>query len=248
MNAPASPAITPPAVARDGRRAGPATARPAAIVAAAVLGLLLAACAGTPPPDWQLDARASLDRAVAAQLSGDDRVAALDFDRARAALARTGRADLIARAELTRCAAALASLQFGRCAGFEPLRADAPAAEQAYADFLQGPLADPARVALLPAAQRAAASAGSGAAGEPALLRAITDPLSRLVAAAAWLRDGRTSAEVMALAVDTASAQGWRRPLLAWLQASRLLAERSGRADEAARLQRRIALVLGGPP
>ncbi len=215
----------------------------AAFIAAAIVASV-AGCASTPPPDWQLDAHAALDRAVAAQLEGNDRVAALDFDRGRGALARTGRVDLVARGELLRCAARLASLQFERCDGFEPLRADAPAAERAYADYLQGPLADAGRIALLPAAQRAAAAA-SGA--DPAVLRAIADPLSRLVAAAVWLRDGRASPAVLAVAVDTASAQGWRRPLLAWLQAQRLQAERAGQPDEAARLQRRIDLVLAGP-
>ena len=47
-----------------------------------------------------------------------------------------------------------------------------------------------------------------------------------------------------ALAVDTASAQGWRRPLLAWLRLQQLRAERAGDATEALRLGRRIELVL----
>ena len=49
-------------------------------------------------------ARGALDLAVAAELRGDRRIATLEFDRARAEIARTGRPDLLARAELLRCA------------------------------------------------------------------------------------------------------------------------------------------------
>jgi len=215
------------------------------IVTAAALAL--AACAsGPPPPDWQPNAQNALQRAVQAQLSGNDRVAVADFDRARGEIARTGRADLMARAELMRCAAQVAALQVEPCAAFERLRADAAPAEQAYADHLAGRL-DPARLPLLPPAQQPLAAASRGAEADLALLQATADPLSRLVAAALWLQRGRASPAVLAVAVDTASAQGWRRPLLAWLQLQQQRAAQAGDAADAARLARRIELVLQGP-
>jgi len=57
---------------------------------------------------------------------------------------------------------------------------------------------------------------------------------------------GKANPEMIALAVDTASAQGWRRPLLAWLKVQALRAQRAGASDEAQRLQRRIDLVQDG--
>ena len=45
------------------------------------------------------------------------------------------------------------------------------------------------------------------------------------------------------VAIDTASAQGWRRPLLMWLGVAQQRAQAAGNAAEAARLQRRIDLV-----
>lgn len=224
-----------------------ARAAPALLASLALaLTLTLGGCAGTPPPDWALDAQGALQRATEAQLSGEQRIAEHERAIARAALARTGRADLLARAELLWCAAEVARLEFQPCAAFEALRQDAAAAEQAYADHLLAPLAAE-RLALLPAAQQALAAPPDGSAGDVARLRAVADPLSRLVGAALWLRDGRASAEVIAEAVDTASAQGWRRPLLAWLQAQKLRAGRDGDAILAARAQRRIDLVLGTP-
>jgi hypothetical protein len=212
-------------------------------VAAGIACWGLLGCAGTPPPDWQMNAKGSLDRAVQAQLSGNDRVATAEYDRARSEIARTGRIDLMARAELTRCAAQVAALQFEVCAGFVRLQADAPPAERAYAAYLVGAAADPA---LLPAAQQALAQPARGAEADLAALRETKDPLSRLVGAALWLHSGQATAPVLALAVETASSQGWRRPLLAWLQAQQALARQSGDEAQVAQLGRRIGLVLQG--
>ena len=216
--------------------------------ALSILALLaLAGCASGPPPaEWQMNAQSSLQRAVDAQLSGNDRVATAEFDRARGEIARTGRPELMARAELMRCAAAVAALQFEPCTAFERLRADAAPAEKAYADHLAGTLAASQRP-LLPLAQQALSGPPSSPQADVAALRATADPLSRLVGAALWLRAGRATPEVLAVAAETASAQGWRRPLLAWLRLQQQQAQQAGRADEAARLGRRIELVLQGP-
>ncbi|MBI3157419.1 MAG: hypothetical protein HYZ20_18725, partial [Burkholderiales bacterium] len=170
---------------------------------------------------------------VEAALDGDARVEAAEFGRARAQLARTGQPGLLARAELMRCAAHAARLDLAPCPGFEALRVDAEAADRAYADHLLG-RADAAAVALLPAHHQAVIRGGE------ATLPAVEEPLARLVAAALLLQSGRAGPATVALAVETASAQGWRRALLAWLGVQRRLAERSGDAQEAARIQRRI--------
>ena len=202
---------------------------------------LLAGCGNKPrAPDWQMNAHDSLERYVTAYMTGNARVEAAEFERARNALSATGQAGLVARAELTRCAVRVASLAAEPCEGFEPLRADAPAAERAYADYLAGRIA-PTDVPLLPAQHRAVA-AGQG---DAAALGAIEDPLSRLVAAGVLFRGGRASPPVLVLASDTASAQGWRRPLLAWLGVQAQRAEQAGATDEAQRLRRRMALVAG---
>lgn len=201
--------------------------------------LLLAACSSGPKaPDWQMEARSSMERAVAAYLEGNARVETMEFGRARSELSSTGRTDLVARAELLRCASRVASLVLEPCAGFEPLRPDAPAAERAYADYLEGRL-QPQDLALLPASQRAAAAAGA----DVGAVKDIADPLSQLVAAGVIFRSGRATPALLQQAVDTASSQGWRRPLLAWLGVQLQVAEKGGDAEAAARLRRRMALT-----
>ncbi len=220
--------------------------RPGWLVHATVLAAAVAACSTRPPPpDWQANARQAIDGAVAAYLEGNARVEAAETARARSEIARTGRVDLLARAELMRCAARVASLVFEPCERFEQLSADAAPAERAYADYLAGRV-KAADVALLPEAHRALADPASSADAAAATLTAIDDPLSRLIAAGVLLESGRASPPTLQIAVDTASSQGWRRPLLAWLNVQLMRAEQAGAIDEAERLRRRIGVVQGG--
>jgi hypothetical protein len=207
-------------------------------VLAVLAVLLVAACAGgPPPPDWQLEAHGALEAYKAAYLKGDAKSAASDFARARHELAATGRAELVAKAELMRCALETASLEFGDCPGFAPVAADAGPAARAYAAYLAGRWQG-LDVALLPPAQRAVvAGARAGS---------IEDPLSRLVAAGVLMRTERIAPPDIVAAVEAASSEGWRRPLVAWLGVEEARARSAGDVDAAAALRRRIELVLEG--
>ena len=172
--------------------------------------LALAACSSQPPvPDWQMNAQGATQKAIEAYLSGNARVEKLEWDRARAEVARTGRPDLLARLELMRCATQVASLVTEPCERFEALRADAAAPEQAYADYLAGRV-QAGQVVLLQPAHRFVATAGNAAS-----LAGIADTLPRLVAAGVLLQTGNARNAVIPAATDTAPAQGWRRPLMA---------------------------------
>jgi len=204
---------------------------------AMVLALLLTACASHPvPPDWQAGAYSGLKSFTADYLNGNTRLADFEFSRARGELARTGRFERVARAELVRCAVQVASLEFNDCPGFAALAADAGDAERAYADFLAGNKAD---AKLLPPHYRAIVE------GRKDALRSLEDPLARLIGAGVLMRSGRLSATDIDLAVNTASDQGWRRALLAWLGVQAKYAERNGDVDLAALARRRIELVGG---
>lgn len=204
--------------------------------------MVLAACSSNPPPpDWPAEAKGSSERATEAWLSGDNRIEAAEFGRARAEVARTGQVALVARLELLRCATRVASLVVEPCAGFDTLAQDAAPAEQAYARYLAG-TAQAGDAALLPEVHRSLV----GNAAPDAALAAIQDPLSQLVAAGVLFRSGRATPGVVATALDTASARGWRRPLLAWLKVQQQRAQVAGDATAAAALQRRIDLVA--PP
>ncbi|KFC75785.1 hypothetical protein [Massilia sp. LC238] len=198
---------------------------------------MLAACASKPlPPDWQLDAKGALDGSVEDYLKGHTAAAAAEFRTARTATTSTGRADHVAQVELVRCAAQVASLDFDDCPGYAALAQEATPEQRAYADYLYGRW-EGLNVALLPGQHQSVVATGQVA--------AVADPLARLVAAGAAFKAGRISPEGIVQAIDTASNQGWRRPLLAWLGVQVKRAEAAGNAQEVQRIRRRIALASG---
>jgi hypothetical protein len=179
---------------------------------------LLSACGSGPvAPEWQSNAANALAAFQSYYLKGDTRAAQIEFDRARAELQSTGRAELVARAELIRCATRAASLEFDNCPGFEKLRADAGPEELAYADFLLGK------------------NERTG----------TDDPLSRLVSHGVKLNSGKAAPDIISAAIEISSSRGWRRPLLAWLGVQEKRAEAAGDGAAAERIRRRIELVSG---
>ena len=186
----------------------------------ALAATLLAGCAGAgpPPPEWRANLSGVMQAFERHYLGGDSTLAEKEFARAKSDLGRSGRLDMLARVEMVRCAARTASLEFDDCPAFAALAGDASAADAAYAEFLAG------------RAPRGAGTREDGA-------------LGGLVAAAVLFRQSQLSPEGIAAAVETASAQGWRRPLLAWLGVQLKRAEQAGDRAAAAYLQRRIELT-----
>jgi len=211
--------------------------KPAVLMIAAPFAMLLAGCASKPqPPDWQPKAHAALDGYTDAWLHGDSAAAEAEFTRARRETASTGRFDRVAQAELVRCAVQVAALQYA-CPGFGALAADATPAQQAYAAYLDGRWQG-LDVRLLPEQHRGVVGAGT--------LAGVADPLARLVAAGALLKAGRIAPADIAAAIDTASTQGWRRPLLAWLGVQEQRAAAAGDSAALQQIRRRIALASEG--
>ena len=202
----------------------------------------LAACGSKPvQPSWKVNAAYALKGYSDAYLKGNTSIAETEFARARTEIASTGRPDLVAFAELVRCATRVAALEFDDCPGFAALADTATPGERAYAAYLSGRWQE-VDAALLPAQHQAVVRVAEGQG--TAVLAAMTDPLSRLVAAGALMKAGRLAPADIALATETASGQGWRRPLLVWLGVARKRAEAAGDTVEAARIQRRIDVAL----
>jgi hypothetical protein len=91
---------------------------------------------------------------------------------------------------------------------------------------------------LLPEQHRAVVAGGT--------LAGVQDPLARLVAAGALMKAGKIAPADIANAVDTASSQGWRRPLLAWLGVQEQRAQAAGDSAAVQQIRRRIALASEG--
>lgn len=216
-------------------------------VASLLVMSMLSACGGSlPPPDWQLNARGGLEAYDKHYLAGDTRLAEFNQGKARSAIAASGRLDILARAELARCAARTAALAFDDCPAYRALETDAAPPERAYARFLAADWTG-LDTRILPAHYGALIGARDDAARVEAL-RGVKDPMARLIGAALLFKQTALPPDGIALAIDTASERGWRRPLLAWLRVAEKRAEAGGDIDALAALRRRIALVLSTKP
>jgi hypothetical protein len=205
---------------------------------ACLAAVLLSACASKPvQPAWLPNAHDALAGYTDDYLKGNSAAAESEFARARGETASTGRPDVVAKVELARCAAQVASLEFDDCPGFAALAPDATGEQRAYAAYLAGRWQG-LDVALLPEQHRAVVASGS--------LSGVADPLARLVAAGALFKAGRITPADIGTATETASSQGWRRPLLMWLGVAAKRAEAAGDTVALERIRRRIELASGG--
>ena len=209
--------------------------------------LLLEACAGGQmPPEWQSKSHASLERFRQQFLEGDSRQAERSFAEVKAAVASTGRPELAARAELVRCALGTAAVDVDACNEFESTRRDATAEDRVYGDFVTGHWREQDAPGLPP--QYRAVATARGEIDRNKAMQQIADPVSRLVAAGALFRLAQLSPEGLGSAIETASAQGYRRPLLAYLHVQARRAEATGDTAALELIQKRIDLVYQSLP
>jgi hypothetical protein len=190
-----------------------------------------------------MNAVSLLEHYQASWLEGDTKSAGMALEKSRKEVAKTGRLDLLARLELAACGTRIAALDFGDCPAYAPLAQEASAADKAYAQFISGDWTG-LDTKLMPSQYAGLAGAKDPAAANKAATE-IKDPLSRLIAAGLLLKQGRAEPATVALATDTASERGWRRPLLTWLQVQLKRAQAAGDQAAVAHLQRRIDLAEG---
>jgi len=205
--------------------------------------VMLTACGsgGPPPPDWKTDAADLIERYQKHALLGENTLAERYFQQAVAATGGAGRVAETAHLWLVRCATRRAMLIDDACAEYAELASIEPdAVDQAYYQFVTLRW-DGLNVAQLPTQHRDLVRAPAGKRHET--LSRIADPLARLLDASLLVMRQEADAATLALAAETASAQGWRQPLLTYLKLQEKQAADQGNVAEQARLARRIRLV-----
>jgi hypothetical protein len=204
--------------------------------------ILLAGCGGkTPPPDWKVDSADLIDRYKKHELRGENLLADRYFQQAVNAAGGAGQVAETARLWLVRCAVRRASLDDDDCSEYAELaRFGTTEEDRAYYRFLT---LDWSGVDASRLPKHYAALVSGPADKRHAQVEGISAPLSRLLAASLVVKRGEADDALLSLATETASAEGWKRPLLVYLKLSEKRA--SERQDEAAlaAIQARIRLV-----
>lgn len=205
---------------------------------------LLAGCGGkTPPPDWKVDAADLAERYTKHELRGENLIAERYFQQAVAATGGAGRVTETAHLWLLHCAVRRASLADDACPEYAELaRTATTAADRAYHRYLTLDWSGLETSALPP---HHAAVVKAEPAQRTARVAGIEDPLARLLAASLVVQRGEADDALLALATETASEQGWTRPLLVYLRLQLKRAEARGDTAALAELETRINLVEG---
>jgi hypothetical protein len=208
--------------------------------------LLLAGCGFKPAPVWIAEGHKQLETYKQDFLTGrEPRITEVYFRKAVEEIKKGGDTDLLGKAWLTRAALQVAVL--GELDEGEYLKTEAaeivPANRNFYR-FLKGNTAM-VDISLLPKPYRLFWSAfrrGDTAKGAVTIAE-IEDPLSRLIAAGLAVRHHLENDAILQIGVETASPNGWKRALLAWLERQKASSEAAGNVSKAAAIQSRIDLM-----
>ncbi len=186
-----------------------------------IIVLMICACGGAQHiPVWKEKAYSQLDDYKTSFLTGREASSEPHFEKARKEIAAGNDLGLLTIAYLTKYALHTASLEPFDASDFAKLyRLEPHPADMAYCHFLKGNFSAvdakelPTRYTgvLKAAVARDAAAAGRE-------IAAIDDPLSRLIACGVWTRYLPADEAIIQIGIDTASANGWRRPLWAYLE------------------------------
>jgi hypothetical protein len=208
--------------------------------------LLLAGCGAKPAPVWIAESHKQLETFKRDFLtSREPAITEIHFRRAVEEIKKGGDADLLGKAWLTRMALQVAvreELEEGEYLKTEA--AEMVPANRNFYRFLKGDAAT-VDVSLLPESYRPfwVTLRNGDAAKAGVAVAAIEDPLSRLIASGLAVRHRLENDAILQIAVETASQNGWKRALLAWLEKLKSSHEAAGDAAKASAIQSRIDLM-----
>lgn len=205
--------------------------------------ILLTACGSGGPtvPDWKSDSVDFIERYTKHALLGENTLAERYFQQALRATGGAGRVSETGRLWLVHCATRRASLLDDDCSEYADLAGvETSAEDRAYYQFVTLDWSGLDAGKLPP---QYAALVKSDPARINAQIAAIEDPLSRLLAASLVTLRGQADHATLVLAMETASAQGWRQPLLTYLKLLEKSAIDRGATSEQQTYAVRIRLI-----
>ena len=211
-----------------------------------ILPLLLAGCGSKPAPVWIAAGHQQLETFKQDFLTGrTPLVTELHFKKAVEEIKKGGDLDLLGKAWLTRVALQVAVL--GEMEDGDYRRVEAAQSIPANRNFYLFLSGDAAAVegSLLPEQYRPFLTAfkSRDVGGAEKTIAAINDPLSRLIAAGLAVRHRLINEAILRTAVETASQNGWKRALIAWLERLQAFYEAAGETAKASPVRQRIDLI-----
>jgi len=207
--------------------------------------LLLCGCASKSLPEWRTASFNHLEQYKKYFLSGREELAAIHFQKAIDEIKSSGNLSLLATAYLTRSALRTAVLEAPQIKEYlEVVEAGPDDDHKDYYLLLEGKFAQIQKTNLPTAYQDLAAVLEGG--NEERISGAIfeiQDDLSRLIAIGLVVRYRMENEAILTGAVDLASANGWRKPLLIYMARLEYSYQKRNEKDEAEKIRLKMELL-----
>jgi hypothetical protein len=209
------------------------------------LFIFLCACGSQPIPQWKDTSFRQLENYKVNFLADKEDATEPHFAKAKKAASSNNDLQLLATVYLTKYALKTAALEDFDDSDFiriDKLQPDAAA--RSYYNFLKGNLSA-VNAGLLPAnySRIFPLMATKDMAAVKREISLIGDPLSLLITCGVWVKYLPSDESILQLAIDTAAAQGWRRPLWAYLTRLQKYYFDHQEPDKAEKIKERLDLL-----
>lgn len=210
-----------------------------------IISLLFLGCTSKPIPDWLNTSYNQLENYKKSYLSGKEKIAAIQFKDAINEIKKSGDMEILSRAYLIRMAlqvTALEDMDEEEYLKIDALQPSLP--NRSFYAFLKGEI-NQVGDSLLPLQYSGFCRALRQSTGTESLqeIEKIEDPLSQLIALGIMVRLHQDNENVLKKAIDAASAQGWKKPLLAYLERLQSYYEGKKETNKALAVKQRLKLI-----
>ncbi|MDO8785908.1 MAG: hypothetical protein Q7J12_06785 [Syntrophales bacterium] len=207
--------------------------------------ILVFGCGSKPIPDWKDASFNQLESYKKNYLIGKTKIAELHFSKAIEEIKKSGDLKIMTMAYLTKFAVNVAVLENFDDRDYLNLEAvqDDPENKNFY-NFLKG-LFEQVDESLLPREYRGFLKTlrHGGEKDMEQEIAKIEEPLSKLIVAGLLVRKHRCPEVILKAAADTASENGWKKALVAYLTELQSFYETKKEMEKAANIQRRLQLI-----
>lgn len=206
----------------------------------AVIVLFFAGCSSQPAPAWQQDGNTTMTNFINSYMEGNDKFAENYYLKLEESLKLTADPDIMVIAPLTKCAMNIALLEDYGCEEAQPFVAALKKKDNIkYFNFVSGKVSD------LPLRYKDFVKSSSACLTETINLKIkkLPEPLSKIIASSVVVRNKCYDEKTLINAVDTASAEGWKKAALKYLDLLLKFYEEKGYTEKAGSIQKRIELA-----
>jgi hypothetical protein len=206
----------------------------------------LIGCGGSKQiPEWIDNSYNQLENYKKNYLSGKDRIAELQFNKAIDEIKKSGNLEILGRAYLTKYAVHIAVLETFDESEYIKIDTLQPVLEnRTFYNFLKGSF-DKVDESLLPKQYNGVLKVLRKGKYEDAAheISKMEDSLSKLIVAGLLIQKNTYDEGVLKIAIETAAQNGWKKALLAYLDKLVLLYETKKESEKASNITQRIQLL-----